>query len=215
MKLSKRAQEIVTEINKGGTKLGDLRTIAKEIKKDHQLAEELWSTGEFLPQMLAILIFDKKELDTNSIDNLIKDIEQHQVDDERLQLIDWLMANQLTKEKKFISLILTWQNDPSALKRRIFYYYQARLRWTGQIPPDNTKELLAVIENTMLNESPEVQWAMNFTVGWIGVFEKNYRDCCVKLGEKFGLYKDDIVSRNCTPNYLPKFIEIEVNKRSL
>jgi len=35
-----------------------------------------------------------------------------------------------------------------------------------------------------------------------------------KLGEKTGLYKDEMVSRDCTPNYLPEFIAIEVNKRN-
>ena len=42
--------------------MGDLRKIASEIKKDHELALELWSTGQFLPRQLAILIMDKKQL---------------------------------------------------------------------------------------------------------------------------------------------------------
>jgi hypothetical protein len=81
--------------------------------------------------------------------------------------------------------------------------------------PDNTKELLVAIEEKILSEEPEVQWAMNFTAGWIGVFDKNYREHCIGMGEKLGLYKDEVVPRNCTPNYLPKFIEIEVKKREL
>ncbi|MFY0651709.1 MAG: hypothetical protein JXQ96_06730 [Cyclobacteriaceae bacterium] len=47
MDLSAKAQEIYSQINEE-TKLGDLREIAKEIKKDHELALELWSTGEFI-----------------------------------------------------------------------------------------------------------------------------------------------------------------------
>lgn len=45
MKLSSRAKDIFSEINKETTKLGDLRKIAGEIKRDHALAMELWSTG--------------------------------------------------------------------------------------------------------------------------------------------------------------------------
>lgn len=214
MTLSEKAQNIHTEISKEGTKLGDLRKIAKEIKKDQKLAEELWSTGNFLSRLLAILIFDIKALNINVIDTLFEDIQEHEYD-ERLQLADWLMANQLTKDKKSIALILSWQHDPAHLKRRVFWYYQGRLRWTGQIPPDNTKELLAVIDEKILNEVPEVQWAMNFTAGWIGVFDRAYRNQCIEMGEKNGLYKDEVVPRNCTPNYLPAFIEIEVKKRKL
>ena len=65
----------------------------------------------------------------------------------------------------------------------------------------------------MADEEPEVQWAMNFTAGWIGVYDEIYRTRCIKIGEKTGLYKDEVVPRGCTPAYLPKFIEIEVNKR--
>lgn len=65
-----------------------------------------------------------------------------------------------------------------------------------------------------MGAEPEVQWAMNFTAGQIGIHEPDYRARCVKLGEKTGLYKDEKVSRGCTPNYLPQFIDIEVRKRA-
>lgn len=45
MKLSSTAESIYEQINSKTTKLGELRKIAKDIKKDHQLAMELWSRG--------------------------------------------------------------------------------------------------------------------------------------------------------------------------
>lgn len=214
MKISEKAQSIVAEITKEGTKLGDLRKVAKDIKKDHRLGQEVWSTGRFFPMMLAILIFDPKSLDAGSVDSLLQDIDK-QKGEERLQLIDWLMANQLMKDKKLTALLPTWQDSSSPLKRRIFWYHQGRLRWMGQTPPDNTADLMDAIESKIEKEEPEVQWAMNLTAGWIGVFDTSYRDRCVAMGEKFGLYKDDFVHKNCTPNYLPKFIAIEAAKREL
>ncbi|WP_226680899.1 DNA alkylation repair protein [Sutcliffiella horikoshii] len=211
IKRSSKADNILTQIN-SKTKLGDLRKIAKDIKKDHQLAMELWTTREFLPRLLAILIMDKKLLSQDVLNELDKEMQTHTFD-ERNNLMDWLMANQLTKDKKNIALMESWENSPSALQRRAFWYYQARLRWTGQTPPDNTADLLAAIEAGITKEEPEVQWAMNFTAGWIGVYEEKYRARCINVGEKTGLYKDEMVSKGCTPNYLPGFIEIEVNKR--
>jgi 3-methyladenine DNA glycosylase AlkD len=213
MKPSPQAQNILAQINPQ-TKLGDLRKIAKEIKKDHELAMQLWSTGEFLPRQLAILIMDKKLLSQEAIDQLDKDMQQHPLK-ERTQLIDWLMANHLSKDKNTIALMESWEHSPSPLQRRLFWYYQARLRWVGQTPPSNTEELVAAIEQRIADEAPEVQWAMNFTAGWIGVFDKNYRKRCVEVGEKTGLYKGQMVSKGCTPDYLPEFIEIESNKRNL
>jgi len=211
MEISSKAKNIITRISDKTTQLGDLRKIAKDIKKDHELAMELWSTEKYLARQLAILIMDKKLLSQELIDKLDKDIKQHK-EGESNQLIDWLMANQLSKDKQTISLMESWVNSRSSLQRRIFWYYQGRLRWVGQTPPPNTEELLSLIEARIENEEPEVQWAMNFTAAQIGIFEGKYRSRCIVLGERTGLYKDEIVAKNCTPNYLPKYIAIQVAK---
>jgi len=211
MKLSTKAESITTQISDGNTKLGDLRKIASEIKKDHELAMELWSTGKYLARQLATLLMDKKLLSQEVIDKLDNDINQHH-EEEKLQLIDWLMANQLSKDKKTIALMESWENSSSSLQRRIFWYHQARLRWVGQSPPPNSEELLSKIEDNIEKEAPEVQWAMNFTAAQIGIFQNEYRSRCVAIGEQTQLYKDEIVAKNCTPNYLPKFIAIQVAK---
>ena len=82
----------------------------------------------------------------------------------------------------------------------------------GKIPIDNADELVQSIEERIGSEKPEVQWAMNFTAGWIGIHEPAYRNRLIDLGEKHGLYKDDPVSKGCTPSYLPEFIRIEAEK---
>ncbi|MBT8233658.1 MAG: DNA alkylation repair protein [Saprospiraceae bacterium] len=211
MKLSKKAQSIYNEIKSADTKLGDLRKIAKEIKKDHDLAMELWSTGEFIPQQLSILIMDKKCLTQDVIDQLDKDMMKLDFD-ERNQLADWLMANQLTKDKKTLALVTSWENSKSDIQRRIYWYYQARLRWMGKVFPETSDKLLSTIEKNIVKEEASVQWAMNFTAAQIGVFEEKHRPRCIALGEKTGLYKDEIVPKGCTPSYLPEFIKIQVAK---
>lgn len=212
MALSARAKEIVAEITTGNLKMGDLRKRAKEIKKDHDLAMELWSTGEYAPRLLATLIFDKKLLTEDVIDKLASDMLQHDAK-ERTQLADWLLANQLMKEKKLVSLITTWEKNPSPILRRLFWYHQARLRWTGQASPENTADLLNALEKDMAHAELEVQWAMDFCAGQIGIHEPEFRSRCIKLGEVLGLYKDEKVAKNCTPSYLPEFIRIEAAKR--
>jgi len=211
MKLSPKAKNIFDQLNTENTKLGDLRILAKEIKKDHELAMELWSTGLYFARQLAILIMDKKLLTQEVINQLDQDINKHP-EDEKLQLIDWLMANQLAKDKKTVALMESWQNSASSLQRRTFWYHQARLRWVGQTPLPNTEELLSFIEKEIENEVPEVQWAMNFTAAQIGVYQQEYRKRSIALGERTGLYKDEMVAKNCTPNYLPDFINIQVAK---
>lgn len=205
------AEKILSQIN-GDTQRGDLRKIAKTIKKNHELAMELWETGIFLPRLLAILIMDKKMLSQEMIDKLTGEIQNHPFE-ERNNLMDWLMSNQLIKDKKTIALMESWENSPFALQRRLFWYYQARLRWSGKTFPENTSDLLSALETNLNQEEPEVQWAMNLTAGWIGIYDEQNRTRCIQLGKRTGLYKDEKVTKGCTPNYLPEFIAIEVNKR--
>ena len=212
MTLSDRARKVVAEINRGDQKLGDLKKLGAEIKRDHDLAMELWSTGQYYPRLLATLIFDKKLLSEKVVDQLASDLHQHGAD-ERVQIADWLLANQLTKDNKLISLMATWQDHPSPMMRRWFWYHQARLRWTGQTPPGNSADLLGSLETTMAGAAPEVQWAMNFCACQIGVHEPEFRSRCTKLGEALGLYKDEKVAKNCTPQYIPEFIRVELAKR--
>ena len=212
MALSARAKQLVTEITSGSVKLGDLKAHRKTIKKDHALARELWSTGKFYPRMLATLIFDKKLLTASAIDELAAQMLEHDLQ-QRSQLADWLMANQLAKDKPLAALMTTWEHNPSPILRRLFWYHQARLRWVGQAPPGNSAALMDALEAKLANEQPEVQWTMNFCAGQIGIHEPEFRSRCIQLGKTLGLYKDDHVSKNCTPSYLPEFIRIEVAKR--
>lgn len=211
MKRSPKAENILTKIASKHTKLGDLRAIAKEVKKDHALALELWASKNAHARQLAILIMDKKLLTEELVDRLIGDMYENS-SSEQLHLIDWLFANQLAKDKKTIAMIESWQYSKSSLKRRTYYYYQARLRWVGQTPPPNSEELLTIIERDIEKEVEEVQWIMNFLAGQIGIFEEKYRVRCIELGERTGLYKDEMVAKNCTPSYLPQLIAIQVEK---
>jgi 3-methyladenine DNA glycosylase AlkD len=212
MALNMFTEDLFSRLSADTVKLGDIKKIAKEIKKDHGLAMELWASGQLYPRMLAVLIMDKKLLTQDVINGLVEDLNVHEMD-ERLQIADWLLANQLMKDKKTVVLLKSWENEASPMLRRLFWYHQARLRWTGQTPPENTIELLDSLESDLANAESEVQWAMNFTAAQIGIFDSQYRSQCMDLGERLGLYKDDPVARGCTPDYLPEHIRIEVAKR--
>lgn len=62
MNLSTKAADILMLINCKNTKLGDLRKIAKGIKKDHQLAMELWSTQHFFARQFISIESKKRNL---------------------------------------------------------------------------------------------------------------------------------------------------------
>ena len=175
------------------------------------MAMELWATVNYRARMLAVLIMDKKNITQEFMEALAQDIAVHDYGEQN-QITDWLLANQLTKGKHTLALMDEWEHHPSATLRRLYWYNQARQRWAGKTPPDNTAELLVSLEKNMEGEAPEVQWAMNFCAGQIGVYEAKHQEQCIQLGERLGLYKGERVSKGCTPNYLPEFIRIEYEK---
>lgn len=210
MALSPACSALLDQVS-DDTMLGDLRRLAKEAGTDHALALELWSSGQKAARRLAVLMLDKKRCDQALVDALDRDLQRLEFD-ERTALMDWLFANQLAKTAAGKRLMLSWEHSPSALQRRTFWYHQARLRWTGQTPPPNSAALLDALEARLEGEEPEVQWAMNFLAGQIGTYQPEHRARCVALGERLGLYRDQVVPRNCTPNYLPEFIRLQVEK---
>lgn len=204
--------EVKQELDKV-TKMGDIKKIAKSIKVDHELALTLWDTGNYHDRLLSVLIFDKKQISEELLEKLAKDMEEHS-SDEMNQISGWLLANQLMKDKKLSKLMTSWQHHNLPVLRRLFWYYQARLRWTGKTEYDNTEALLNDIEKDIKDEEPDVQWTMNYLAAQIGIFVPELRERCVNMGKEIGLYKGEKVSKGCTPAYLPEFIRIEVEKRN-
>jgi 3-methyladenine DNA glycosylase AlkD len=71
--------------NQFGVKLGDIRAMAKKIKTDHELALNLWDTGNVEAQLLATLIIKPKSLSADDLGKLTRSTTCAQV-------ADWLNA---------------------------------------------------------------------------------------------------------------------------
>lgn len=213
--MSQSAEALLAELGEAPL-MGAIKKKAKEIKKDHQLAYELWATRTFTGRMLAALIFDKIKLRGEPIVALAADLTELKGKDEGEQrdyICDWLLANQISKDSKLKIQILDWQDEPSPVLQRWYWYHQARLRWMGKNLPGNSSELVTLAEERMADADPSVQWAMNFCLCWIALYEEAYRERCIALAERVGIYKEQKVPKNCTPNYLPGFLEVELAKR--
>ena len=97
-----QTETLLSQLDAGHIKMGDLKKMAKEIKKDHDLAMALWASERFYPRMLAVLIMDKKLLTKDVINRLVDDLHIHEME-QRVRIADWLLANQLMKSKGCIN----------------------------------------------------------------------------------------------------------------
>ncbi|MFK7926803.1 MAG: DNA alkylation repair protein [Myxococcota bacterium] len=214
MALSSKARDLHEQVAPVKTAAGTIKKLAKAVKKDHDLGSELWSTGHLHSRLLAVLILDKGRIDQALVDTLCADMLTHPESASRTRIMEWLMANQLTKSAQGKRMIASWEHSPVALQRRTFWYYQSRLRWTGKTGHNNTEHLLDALDARMAEEEPIVQAMMNFTAGWIGVYQPEHRARCEALGTRTGLYKDQVVPKGCTPSYLPEFIRVQADKKA-
>lgn len=203
--------ELMNRIDQPGTSSGELKKIAKEIKSDQDLATKLWATEKYYPRLLSVLILDRKELTLDKIESMAQDVLASEAK-EMNHIGDWLLANQLTKSKGLKQLVEGFEDHPSPFLRRLFWYYQARLRWTGRTSHDNTAELVESIARKLSSEDSDVQMAINFCAGWIGVYDEDYSEQIVQIGKDIGLYEDVKVPKGCAPWYLPDFVKYEQDR---
>lgn len=188
-----------------GVKLGDLRTIAKELKTNHPLALQLWETGNLEAQLIATLILQPKALSTEELDRLTGTTTCAQV-------ADWLNAYVVAQHPERETLRPSWMQaaDP----------WRARAGWNltaGLVKSDPTRldlpALLDRIERELPTARPEVQWTMNNTLAAIGIHHPQLRPRAVALGEQIGLYRDWPTSPGCTPPFVPVWVAEMVKRQ--
>ena len=184
--------------NQFGVAMGDIRTLAKKIKPPkggHELALELWETGNVEAQFLATLLMKPESLSTSQLEKLVRSVTYAYV-------ADWLHSYVVAQHADKEALRQKWMKEKNP--------WAARAGWgltASRVGKDAQDLALAAlldrIEAEMPKAKPEVQWTMNNTLMAIGIHHVPHRKRAIAIGEKIGLYKDWPVSKGCTPPYAP------------
>jgi 3-methyladenine DNA glycosylase AlkD len=191
--------------NQFGVKLGDLRTIAKKIKTDHELALKLWDTGNVEAQLLATLIIKPSSLTADEVDRLTRSTTCGQV-------AEWLNCYVVAQHPEKEALRQKWMKDKDRWAARAGWHLTAS-RVNKDPEGLDLAALLDRIEKEMPKARPEVQWTMNNTLGAIGIRNAALRKRAIAIGEKIGLYRDWPVSKGCIPPYVPVWVAAMVKRK--
>ncbi len=191
--------------NQFGVSLGDIRTLAKKIRTNHELALSLWETGNVDAQFLATLVIQPGKLPAKEMDAMVRSITF-------VRVADWL-----------ISYVVRQHPDKEALRQK---WMASADRWAARAGWDLTAErvgkspdgldvpaLLARVEAEMTDAAPEVQWTMNNTLATIGIHSPKHRKRALAIGEKLGIYRDYPVSKGCTSPFAPIWINFMVSRQ--
>ena len=191
-----------------GCAMGDLRALAKKIKTNHELALELWKTGNIDAQLLAILLMKPKELSAKELDKMVRTARFAWVAD---WLNSYIVKEQPDADKE--TLRIKWMEDEDG--------WAARAGWNltaTKIGRDanglDLNALLDRIESEMADAPPETQWAMNAALAAIGINFARHRKRAIAIGETLGIYRDYPCSKGCTSPFAPIWINEMVKRQS-
>lgn len=196
--------------NQFGVKMGDIRSLAKEIKMDTTLAKELWQTENLEARLLSTLITKPKHLSIDEIESMVASIVFDPVAPIS-QLSDWVMSYIVKLHPQKEERRLAWMESDN--------FGLGRAGWSltaEQIVKNpegvNANELLDRIENEMPEAPRFKQWTMNYCLAEIGINFPNLRDRAIEIGNKIGAFADWPVSKGCTSPFAPIWIT-EISSR--
>jgi 3-methyladenine DNA glycosylase AlkD len=192
--------------NQFGVKLGDIRTLAKAIKSNHDLGLALWATGNLDAMLLATLIVKPKQLASADLEAMVGEVTYG-------WLADWLTSYVVKLHPGKEALRQPWMDSDNPWLARAGWSLTAERVVKDPEGLDLTA-LLDRIEREMAGAPAPAQWTMNFTLAEIGIRYPEHRSRAVAIGERLGLYRDYPCSKGCTSPYAPTWIAEMVRRQT-
>jgi 3-methyladenine DNA glycosylase AlkD len=186
--------------NMYGVSFTDLRLLAKQIKMDHDLAVQLWATGNHDAQILATLIADPAWFDAKTLDAWSKDLENYVITDQFAGLVARTRYWQKKAEK----------------------WHAARGEWIGRagwnligqlalhhpdLPDSYFEPYLIKIETGIHQQKNRVREAMNNALIAIGVRNPALQEKALGIAEAIGPVEIDHGETNCKTPHAVEYIQ--------
>lgn len=188
-----------------GVNLTRLREVAKRLKKQQDLARDLWATGDTAARLLAMLICRPKAFERDELDTMLREAGAPKVR-------DWLVNYVVKKSPHAEDLRVSWSADPDPVVAGAGWALTAD-RVAKRPDGLDLGGLLDTVEAEMTDAPDRLQWAMNTCLAQIGIGHEEYRARAVAIGERLGVLKDYPTSPGCTSPYAPAWINEMVRRR--
>jgi len=187
-----------------GVNLTAMRAVAKRLKAQHELAKELWATGDTAARLLATLVARPKAFSADELGTMIHDIRTP-------KLLDWFITNIVKPGKHTEELRLRWKDGTDLVGRAGWSLTTDRV--VKNADGLDLGGLLDQIEVEMKDAPAPKQWPMNHCLAEIGIRHPPYRTRAIGIGEKLQVFIDYPASPGCTPPYAPVWIAEMVRRQ--
>ena len=186
-----------------GVKVGDLKVIQKKVKKDHQLAMELFGTGIYDAMYLAGLIADESKMSKKDIQQWAEKSPSHGISE---YTVAWVAA----ESDYGWELGMKWIDSP---KETIASSGWNTLSGVIAMKPDNEldialiKKLLQRIVKEIHSAPNRVRYTMNGFVIGVGGYIKELTKEAIEVSKKIGDVYVDMRGTACKVPSAPDYIK--------
>ena len=145
-----------------GISIPELRKLAKEIGRNHDLALDLWKTGIAEARILAAMIDDPQKVTEGQMEDWVKDINSWDV-------CDQVCMNLFDKSPLAWKKIHDWSDREEEFVKRTAFSLIACVAWHDKKAGDEKFiELLPLIKREAIDERNFVKKAVNWALRHIG-----------------------------------------------
>ena len=160
-----------------GIKVPILRAIAKRIKKDHQLAQQLWETNIHEARLIALFVADIKQLSEAKIESWLKDFNSWDICDQFCRVF---CAHPLAYSKA-----LEWTERAAEFEKRTGFSLMAYLAVHDKKADDlKLIQFFPVMEREASDSRNFVKKAVNWALRQIGKRNGNLKHLAIQTAER-------------------------------
>jgi 3-methyladenine DNA glycosylase AlkD len=153
---------IVTKRQVFGVSVGAMQAFAKRIGKDHKLAAELWKSGWYEGQMLAVMVEDPAKVTPRQMNSWASDFDNWGI-------VDTACFHLFDKTPHAWDKAYEWAKSPREFVRRASFALMASLVVHDKKAPDERfLELLPLIEEGANDDRNFVKKGVNWALRCIG-----------------------------------------------
>jgi 3-methyladenine DNA glycosylase AlkD len=193
-----------------GISYADLGKLKKKIGMDHELAEELWATGNHDARVLAAMIADPGRLTGHTLDAWVEDLDNYIVTEAFSKLASG-SPDARQQMEKWVRAKGEWVGTAGW---NVLTHLSMR---PGGLPDDFLDTMIKQIETEIHGSKNRVKYAMNNALIAIGVSSSRLQKKAIEAAKRIGRVDVDHGETDCqTPDaavYIQKTMERKKGRR--
>lgn len=189
-----------------GVSFADLNKLTKKIKVDHELAVQLWESGNVDAQSLATMIMDPNKLTASTVNKWVKMSSYYLVVD--------LFAGVVARSPFGLKKMEQWMKSKREYERQAGYSVLASsLKDGDEISDADCKKYLKVIEKEIHTSPNRARHTMNNAVLAIGVFRPHLAEVATETANRIGKVEVDHGETSCKTPDAVEYIRKALKRR--